>query len=171
MKFSKYSLLLILLANNLFSISVIEIRELCKEAVNNKVKSYYLYNVLRNEYSDPLKLGYLGVTRALHAKHTTNLFIKYKYFMEGKNILEKAIAQSPKNMELRFLRFTTQSNTPAILNYKQNISEDKLFLISGLSSLKDSKEDIELKVMIAGYLLSIDSCTPEEKEKIKQIIM
>lgn len=170
MKRSLIIFLLMILSFSGFSLSLPEVRKLCKEAVNNKGTAYYLYDCLKKETSESIKLGYYGVARALHAKHTYNFILKYKYFLEGKALLERALSRSPNSMELRFLRFTTQCNTPVILGYRMNIMEDKEFLISHLGTLKTSNEDIELKSMIIAYLLISEKCGPEEQTKIKTYI-
>ena len=63
-------------------------------------------------------------------------------------MLEKAIEFDQKNVELRFLRYTIQTNVPSFLNYSEDKERDKLFLVQSLNSLKDQK----LKNIISNYL-------------------
>lgn len=42
-----------------------------------------------------------------------------------------------KQLELRFLRFTAQSNVPDFLEYRNKIDEDKTLLLNSLSLERD----------------------------------
>ena len=57
-------------------------------------------------------------------------------------MLEKAISSDPNNLELRFLRYCVQINTPKFLNYNEDLKSDSLFITSQLES------NVELKSFI-----------------------
>ena len=82
------------------------------------------------------------------AKHVFNPFSKLSYFNKGKLILEKAIQAEGKNVELRFLRYSIQTNVPAFLGYKSNLKNDYNFLKQAIPGIKDSV----LKKIITSYL-------------------
>lgn len=63
-------------------------------------------------------------------------------------MLEKAIQFDQKNIELRFLRYTFQTNVPSFLNYNDNKENDRVFLLQSLNRLNDLK----LKNIISNYL-------------------
>ena len=54
---------------------------------------------------------------------------KLKTFKEGRKMLESAIAHDSANVEYRFLRLVIQEHAPGILNYKQNLEEDKNLIV------------------------------------------
>ncbi|HEY1062550.1 MAG TPA: hypothetical protein VGE44_12730 [Daejeonella sp.] len=101
-----------------------------------------------NDKNNALFLGYRGSANMLMAKHLINPFIKLSYFKKGKLMLEKAIQFDQKNIELRFLRYTFQTNVPSFLNYNDNKENDRVFLLQSLNRLNDLK----LKNIISNYL-------------------
>lgn len=103
-----------------------------------------------NEKNNPLYYGYKAGAVMMMAKHVINPFSKLSYFKKGKNMLENAIKTDRNNLELRFLRYTIQTNVPSFLNYGQNRNQDHEFIVSALSSLQDQ----DLKQIINNYLKS-----------------
>ena len=101
-----------------------------------------------NEKNNALLFGYRASGIMLMAKHLINPFSKLSYFKRGKLMLEKAILFDQKNVELRFLRYTIQTNVPAFLNYSDNKEKDRAFLNQSLNKLNDQK----LKIIISTYL-------------------
>lgn len=103
-----------------------------------------------NEKNNPLYYGYKAGAVMMMAKHVINPFTKLSYFKKGKNMLESAIKTDKNNLELRFLRYTIQTNVPGFLNYGQNQRQDREFIISSLPALQDQ----DLKQIINHYLKS-----------------
>jgi hypothetical protein len=101
-----------------------------------------------NDKNNALFLGYRGGANMLMAKHLINPFSKLSYFKKGRLMLEKAIQFDQKNVELRFLRYTIQTNVPSFLNYNDNKEIDRVFLLQSLNRLNDQK----LKTIISAYL-------------------
>lgn len=101
-----------------------------------------------NENNNPLFLGYRGGATMIMAKHSFNPFSKMSYFKKGKIILERAILADQNNVELRFLRYTIQTNVPSFLGYNSQIGKDQSFLKQSLPGIKDA----ELKKIITSYL-------------------
>jgi len=101
-----------------------------------------------NESNNVLFMGYRACATMLMAKHVFNPFSKLSYFKRGREMLEKAIKFDRDNIELRFLRYTIQTNVPSFLNYNQSKEIDRLFLVDSLSKLNDQK----LKKIITSYL-------------------
>ncbi len=141
-----------------------EVRSLFKEAAEEEKAAEKLLKVTAAlKDKEPLMHGYYGVAQMMMAKHVGNPFKKLSYFNKGKDYFSEAIKADPKNVELRFLRFTVQAETPGFLNYKQNLGEDKRILLSRTSVLKDK----ELRQMILAYLLSSKELSASEKENLK----
>ena len=141
------------------------VRGLYQNAAEQEAAAKKLLEITR-EYNNqkPVLLGYKGAGHMMMAKHVINPFSKMSHFNKGKKIYTSAIAAAPKNLELRFLRFSVQAEAPGFLGYKQNIEEDKQLLLKGVGKI----EDPQLKKMIMEYLLKSKEIGSAEKEKIKQ---
>ncbi len=123
-----------------------------------------IYRILLNtDVKDNLLNGYKGAVSMIKAKYLKSKEEKIKLFTAGKKVLEQSIKTDSVNAELRFLRFTIQTNCPKALGYYKQIDPDKEFIISHFTALKNS----ELKQQIAEYLLSSSCVTADEKKKIK----
>jgi hypothetical protein len=101
-----------------------------------------------NEKNNPLLLGYKGGATMLMATHVVNPFSKLSYFKKGRISLEKAIQADKNNVELRFLRYTVQTNIPSFLGYGSHLEKDRIFLRESVNGVKDN----DLKKIITSYL-------------------
>jgi hypothetical protein len=98
-----------------------------------------------------------------------NPFTKLSYFNKGRSALERAVAQDPTSVELRYLRFTVQTNVPALLNYRSKLNEDKKILLAYVRSSETANPaNLQLQKMIATYLLKSGFCNEEEKSWIRK---
>lgn len=130
--------------------SLTEVRKLFHQAAGSEVSCSKLIRMLQSASPNkqPLFYGYKAVATMMMASHLTNPFRKLSHFNEGKKMLEEAIRNEPDNLELRFLRLSVQSETPAFLKYKQDIQSDRSFIREALPNTKDG----ELKQMISSFL-------------------
>ena len=124
-------------------------------------KSYYLavesednlkaFEKILINFSNPNNtvLGYIGMSFMLKAKYAWLPNYKMEYFNKGKNFLESAISNDPKNVELKFMRFCIQKNTPSFLLYKKNLASDKSYIFKSFSSILDN----DLKLRISNYMV------------------
>ncbi|NJW52829.1 hypothetical protein [Salinimicrobium oceani] len=143
--------------------SVSELRSLYKRAAEEETAARKLLELTDGATSaQPVTLGYFGVSHMMMAKHVGNPFKKFSYFNKGKEVFTEAIAAAPNNLELRFLRFAVQAETPGFLNYKQNLEEDKKVLLAKTRNLKDT----ELEQMILAYLVTSSALSDSEKENL-----
>ena len=141
-----------------------EVRNLYKAAASSEKAAEKLLKMTAEEKTkNPLMMGYHGVAQMMMAKHVGNPFKKLGYFNKGKDFFSVAIEADPDNVELRFLRFTVQAETPGFLNYKQNLREDKNILLGRVQTQKDE----ELREMIKSYLLSSKEVSASEKDALK----
>ena len=72
--------------------------------------------------------AYLGALQTIWASHVFSPISKLHTFKEGRKNIEQAIANEPRNVELRFIRLSVQKNAPSFLGYKSNIKEDITFI-------------------------------------------
>ena len=144
-----------------------EVRSLFIRAASDESACKKLVQMLRpyTEKTNPLLSGYRGNATMMMAKYVFNPISKISHFNRGKSVLENAIRADPENIELLFLRFCTQANSPGFLGYKENMEKDKKMILSNLASV----DDPNLKSMIKNYLLKEPSLNEAEKEIVKNI--
>jgi len=156
------SLFLFLLADATEFPDVSRIRNLYDDALCNKDKAEELISYIDKTKLTPLSIGYKGSATMLLAKFSFNPFSKYKYFNEGKNFLEEALTQDSTSVELRYLRFSVQTNCPSFLGYHNSIERDKLFLLDAVKNISEP----ELKINILSVLKNSKYVNENEKQKI-----
>lgn len=87
--------------------------------------------------------AYLGVAYIMKSNHVSFPFAKLKYFYKGKKVLDKAIAESPNNVEFIYYRYEIQNKIPRALGY-DNRSEDLKQLRTYIANSDNKKRDIDL---------------------------
>tara|TARA_B100001093_G_scaffold498210_1_gene546042 strand:+ start:650 stop:1141 length:492 start_codon:yes stop_codon:yes gene_type:complete len=119
-----------------------ELRKLYIEASFEEDKANKLYELTKNSSieNDYKNFTYHAIAILLQSKFCINPIDKLKSFGEGKKQLEKVINLYPKDIELRFLRFCVQNDTPAILEYKLNMEEDSQIIKNNISA---SSEELQ----------------------------
>lgn len=160
--------LILMMVSIFFSMSDVEVatlRKLYYEAAENKTAVKKLSALLAkvDENSDAILIGYRGATEMMEAKYAFNPVTKLSRFNKGKTYLEKAIKKEPKQVELRFIRFSIQTNLPSFLGYNDHIKSDKNLLFNAVPSLTDK----QLKNNIIDYLIISKHCNQEEIKKLK----
>ena len=78
------------------------------------------------------------------AKHAVNPLSKYSYFNKGKKALDNAVSKDPNNLEIRFMRYISQEQTPAFLGYNKDLKSDKTFILAEYKKSKD--EDLNKRI-------------------------
>ncbi|WP_149915711.1 hypothetical protein [Sphingobacterium cavernae] len=134
-------------ANDNFS----TIRKNLAIAPENKSVCYAMLSSLEKNKENVKSVGYLGAFTMIKANHQLNPIKKLGSFNDGKKLLEKAIAQSPNDIELRYVRYAIQISIPKSLGYNAEISEDKKMLqdfktTKDVSLQKDIKELLKVKL-------------------------
>ncbi|MBO9563916.1 MAG: hypothetical protein J7621_14130 [Niastella sp.] len=162
---------LILLAVNSFlpgkCPTVPEARQLYKQAADNKTACNDLISGAQGcgSASDPVLTGYQAAATMMMAKYVINPFSKLSWFRKGRKLLDNTLAQHPKNIELRFLRFTIQTNAPGMLGYNSDINSDKSFLLNAVGGLTDAT----LQHSICDYLQQSTLLNEREKKQLQSI--
>lgn len=122
------------------------------------------------DYQDsPLLLAYAGATEAASAPCIKGAFKKLEYFSRGKKNLEKAVQSSPKNAEIRFLRFATQANIPSFIEYN-NSDEDKPIILKQLPDLLADEKVNTFWLKASDFMLKSGRLNKEEEKSVKSII-
>lgn len=102
------------------------------------------------------------------AEYAFNPFTKFSTFKEGKNMIEKAIAQDPKNAEIRVLRLGVQLNAPSFLLYHSNIDADVELITNALIS-QDFQQSPTFQKNVTLYLLNHAPLTEQQFDQISAL--
>jgi hypothetical protein len=111
----------------------------------------------------PVLICYKGANEIIQAKYSLNPIVKLEKFNKGKELIKKAINRDMLNLEIRFIRYSIQSNLPAFLGYHDDLSKDKQFLLDNTMENKDPK----LKEMIFNYLSALPVINPDKPKQLK----
>lgn len=163
MKFTALLLFMVAIATA-SSLSLQEIRSLYLKSHKDEACCSELLKKLQNidPLKEPVAAGYKGCATMMMANYTYNPARKLSAFYEGRDLLENVIQKNSENPELRYLRYTIQTNVPSFIGYNKAIESDKKFLIAQVNNLSDAA----LKKMIADYLRHSERVTGEEKNKL-----
>ncbi|MCF8368153.1 MAG: hypothetical protein K9G76_03865 [Bacteroidales bacterium] len=115
--------------------------------------------------NDALFRVYKGAAIATTANCEFLPWKKLKNFNEGRHYLESAVRDEPENLEVRFIRFTIQTNIPAFLGY-DNINEDKTFILKQLNLQTINKANKDLTERIYHYLKHSQALSEAEKKQL-----
>jgi hypothetical protein len=145
-----------------------KIRALYFEAGKDSKKSEQLIKAIPEDKAvkDPLLKAYRGTALTISADNSMNPFEKLSVFNKGKVLLEDAIKTEPANTEMRFLRFSVQSECPSFLNYSMNIDEDKNHLLSHWKTFSQQFAGSIFLSEVRSYLKSSKKLSAEEKAKL-----
>lgn len=140
------------------------IRTLYQKAPYDENSCKELVSILSpfTEKNNPLYLGYKASGTMMMAKHVMNPFSKFSYFKNGKKMLELAIATDRQNIELRYLRFEAQTHIPFFLGYKEDIEDDKKFLLNSFDKITDKT----LRDFMKPALLKSSYLSSQEKQQL-----
>ena len=76
-----------------------------------------------------VNLVYLGGYQTIWTNHVFNPISKLGTFKKGKKNIEQAINKEPKNIEIRYIRFSVQKNASSFLGYNGNLKQDRDFMV------------------------------------------
>jgi hypothetical protein len=85
----------------------------------------------------PVLFCYKGANEMIQAKYSLNPVVKLEKFNKGKELIKKAFNRDTLNLEIRFIRYSIQSNLPAFLGYHDEFNKDKKFLLDYTGDNKD----------------------------------
>jgi len=148
-----------------------QVAEIRKELFFNEfdeVQTRLFYEKLgKISQKTPVIKAYEGVAEALLAKIVWNPFTKIDYLKTSRNKLNEAIMDSPGNIEIRFLRFSTQYYLPSILGFSDNLQEDKEAIMKNLEFLNQNELEDELLQFIIQFMDESNLCSSEEIKTIQ----
>lgn len=141
---------------------VTDVRALYIEAAKSQKNAEEFYSLVANSAKETKVFqAYKGAAIALKAKFAKDRKAKKALFIEGVKLIESSIKTESNNVEMRLIRLSIQENTPKILNYKGNITEDKKLILANFA-----KQNQALKEYIQSYVKQSTVFTESEKKSI-----
>lgn len=122
-----------------------------------KCQEVYVYDALKGNSPETLNRAIEKVEEtnslALYNAYLGALYMKKASFVrapkdrmtvfnKGKDLLENEIKKNHNNIELRFLRLMIQENSPPILKYKNELEDDKAYIIDNFTKASGILKDI-----------------------------
>ena len=118
--------------------------------------------------NDAVIRAYQGSFQARMAEFSINPYTKLSHFNDGRDLLESAVAEAPKNPEIRFVRLSVQLKAPGFLGYNDHIESDVAFVVGALQS-GWLAADASFKVQVVDFLLEHAELDPSVRKKLTQL--
>jgi hypothetical protein len=146
------------------------LRRLFYEARDSEAKAEQLFKEIGNyEGGEAILIAYKAGAYALKAKHGTNPLNKLKSIKRAQQYFTEAVKRDPENLEIRFMRYAVEVQTPGSLGYSKHVQEDKELLISGLKSYPNAAFTPETARIARDFLRHDCKCSEEEKQFLQQM--
>ena len=100
----------------------------------------------------PVILAYRYTGELMRLDYSNNPFEKYKVFKIKTKQIDSIVSTNKKNIEIRFLRYALQKNSPDFLKYNSDLRSDLNFIKSNLY-----KEDENLQLYIETLLIQLNN--------------
>ena len=117
---------------------------------------------------DALVLGYKAAAEAIRARDAS-MFNKLTYVQDAAKTFEQAVGLDPQNPEIRFLRFSVESNLPAFLGLSKHVDEDKEMLLNAALSHPNSGLDAESFRTVRSFLVGRGHVSDGEAERLNKV--
>ena len=109
---------------------------------------------------DTVFVAYKGASLAMMAKYAKGKKEKKEFFKDGAGLIEFAVSEEPKNIEIRVVRMSIQENAPKFLKYNGKLSEDKEFILNNYKNVSSKSE----RSFVKSFVLQSDTFSASEKE-------
>ncbi|WP_419802671.1 hypothetical protein [Mucilaginibacter sp.] len=140
-----------------------ELRKQMLRAINNpKVVDSLYQNLHTGTPKQPLEIAYLGALEALKAKNSWNPYNKIKFLNLSGKTVDQAVNASPNNMEIRFIRFSIQTNLPHFLGLNKDLEADKSQILHQLKQKNYGSADSLFVQNIIKFMIGSGRCSPQE---------
>ncbi|WP_210520850.1 hypothetical protein [Hymenobacter terricola] len=117
---------------------------------------------------DALVLGYKAAAEAIRARDAS-MFNKLTYVQDAARTFEQAVGLDPQNPEIRFLRFSVESNLPAFLGLSKHVDEDKEMLLNAALSHPKSGLDAEAFRTVRSFLVARGHVSDADAERLNKV--
>ncbi|KAA9339096.1 hypothetical protein F0P96_00215 [Hymenobacter busanensis] len=129
------------------------------------------FHQLMSQYTerDAVVLAYKAASEAIMAKHTGGLFDKMDRVKAASRQFDEAVSLAPQQPEVRFLRFSIESNLPGFLGASKHVDEDRAFLVKTALQHPKSGLDAEAFDVMRDFLIARNHVSPDEAQLLRRI--
>jgi hypothetical protein len=140
-----------------------------EQAAADKAAGEKFYKLLADyKDRDALVLGYKGAAEAIRARDAS-MFNKLTYVQDAARTFEQAVSLDPQNPEIRFLRFSVESNLPAFLGLSKHVDEDKEMLLNAALNHPKSGLDPEAFRTVRHFLVNRGHVSEEQAQRLNKV--
>ncbi|MBF9222445.1 hypothetical protein [Hymenobacter ruricola] len=140
-----------------------------EQAAADKAAGEKFYKLLADyKDRDALVLGYKGAAEAIRARDAS-MFNKLTYVQDAARTFEQAVSLDPNNPEIRFLRFSVESNLPAFLGLSKHVDEDKELLLNAALAHPKSGLDAEAFRTVRHFLVNRGHVSDEQAQRLNRV--
>jgi hypothetical protein len=145
-----------------------ELRETLRTASDTKANSTKLFEKVGG-YSgeDAVLISYKAAAHAIKAKFATNPLKKLKFIKASARIFEEAVQRNNKDLEIRFVRYAVETQTPAKIKLSKHVEEDKNMLMQAIRDYPKSGFHPDVARLARDFLKQNCSCSEEEKKELE----
>lgn len=117
---------------------------------------------------DALVLAYKAAAEAIRARDAS-MFNKLSYVQQAAHTFEQAVALDPDNAEIRFLRFSVESNLPPFLGLSKHVDEDRARLLQSALAYPKSGLDDEAFRTVRSFLVDRGHVSEDEARQLSKL--
>lgn len=140
-----------------------------EQAAADKQAGEKFYNLLRDYAGqDALVLGYKAASEAIKARDASMLN-KLTYVQQAARTFDQAVRLDSDNAEIRFLRFSVESNLPPFLGLSKHVEEDRAFLLQAALQHPGSGMDAEAFQTVRGFLVGRGHVSDDEAQRLARV--
>ncbi|MBD2767670.1 hypothetical protein IC235_07170 [Hymenobacter sp. BT664] len=140
-----------------------------EQAATDKAAGEKFYNLLADyKERDALVLGYKAASEAIRARDAS-MFNKLTYVQNAAHTFEEAVGLDPQNPEIRFLRFSVESNLPSFLGLSKHVEEDKELLVNAVLNHPKSGLDAEAFRTVRTFLIGRGHVSDEQAQHLNRV--
>ncbi|MDB5268778.1 MAG: hypothetical protein JWP58_1818 [Hymenobacter sp.] len=140
-----------------------------EQAAADKAAGEKFYKLLADyQDRDALVLGYKAASEAIRARDAS-MFNKLTYVQDAAKTFEQAVGLDPQNPEIRFLRFSVESNLPAFLGLSKHVEEDKEMLLNAALNHPGTGLDAEAFRTVRGFLVGRGHVSEDEAQRLSKV--
>ena len=117
-------------------IDINEVRSTFHQSVmdSKAITDYYHLAMTIDTVNNPTALAYRAAGYVMKAKNHWNPLTRIKLVMKYRETINEAVRAAPKNVEVRFLRFSIAYYLPNIFGLKQDMEIDKTRIFENISA-------------------------------------
>ncbi|MEM6643498.1 MAG: hypothetical protein AAF616_11010 [Bacteroidota bacterium] len=138
-----------------------------KAVLDPEQSSAFRAQMLGHGNNEAVFLAYRAVSEAMLARVMWNPFTQFNQLKKYQKGMDAAVAQSPNNVEIRFLRLAIEVNLPTFLGMSGNIDQDQETILKNIAAISSLDIDLEYGRYIFHFLQETNLFNEKELSELK----